>query len=113
MFSPYRYRALLVLLAVCRLRVVYSARAKSSLRSVRARSRPRPRAELIESINSQAAKIQTVQATVDIDTSVGGAKKGKITDYQQIRGYVLAAQTRHVADDRVNADRSQYRHSTW
>jgi hypothetical protein len=31
-----------------------------------------------------------MQATVDIDTSVGGVKKGKVTDYQQIRGYVLA-----------------------
>jgi hypothetical protein len=46
--------------------------------------------ELIDFINSQAAKIKTMQATVDIDTSVGGAKKGKVTDYQQIRGYVLA-----------------------
>ena len=27
---------------------------------------------------------------MDIDTSVGGEKKGKVTDYQQIRGYVLA-----------------------
>jgi outer membrane lipoprotein-sorting protein len=45
--------------------------------------------ELITYINTQAASIQSVQATVDIDTSVGGAKKGKITDYQQIRGYVL------------------------
>ena len=47
-------------------------------------------AELIGYINAQAARIQSMQATVDIDTSVGGAKKGKITDYQQIRGYVLA-----------------------
>jgi outer membrane lipoprotein-sorting protein len=46
--------------------------------------------ELISYINTQAAKIQTMQATVDIDTSVGGVKKGKVTDYQQIRGYVLA-----------------------
>src|SRR4029077_3162637 len=30
------------------------------------------------------------QATVDIDTSVGGTKKGKITEYKEIRGYVLA-----------------------
>lgn len=45
--------------------------------------------ELIESINTQAARILSIQATVDIDTSVGGAKKGKIIDYQQIRGYVL------------------------
>jgi len=47
-------------------------------------------AELIDYINSQAAKLQTLQATVDIDTTVGGAKQGKVTDYQQIRGYVLA-----------------------
>jgi hypothetical protein len=46
--------------------------------------------ELIDSINTQAAKIQSMQATVDIDTTVGGAKKGTVTDYQQIRGYVLA-----------------------
>lgn len=46
--------------------------------------------QLIAYINSQAAKIQTMQATVDIDTSVGGAKKGKVTEYKEIRGYVLA-----------------------
>ena len=48
------------------------------------------KAELTGYINSQAAKIQTMQATVDIDTAVGGAKKGKVTEYEQIRGYVLA-----------------------
>jgi hypothetical protein len=46
--------------------------------------------ELIDYINSQAAKITTMEATVDIDTSVGGEKKGTITDYKEIRGYVLA-----------------------
>jgi outer membrane lipoprotein-sorting protein len=46
--------------------------------------------ELVAEINSQAAKIQTMQATVDIDTSVGGANRGKVTDYKEIRGYVLA-----------------------
>jgi hypothetical protein len=45
---------------------------------------------LIDSINQQAAKIRSLQATVDIDTSVGGAKKGHVTDYKEIRGYVLA-----------------------
>jgi outer membrane lipoprotein-sorting protein len=48
------------------------------------------KAELIAYINSQAAKIQTMQATVDIATAVGGEKKGKVTEYQEIRGYVLA-----------------------
>ncbi len=31
-----------------------------------------------------------MEATVDIDTSVGGEKHGKVTEYQEIRGYVLA-----------------------
>src|SRR5690349_8136731 len=48
------------------------------------------KSELVAYINNQAAQIQTMQATVDIDTSVGGEKKGKITEYKEIRGYVLA-----------------------
>src|SRR5215469_12275032 len=46
--------------------------------------------ELIAYVNGQAAQIRTMQATVDIDTAVGGEKKGKITEYKEIRGYVLA-----------------------
>jgi len=46
--------------------------------------------ELIEYVNSQATKIQSMQATVDINTSVGDQKNGRVTDYQEIRGYVLA-----------------------
>jgi outer membrane lipoprotein-sorting protein len=46
--------------------------------------------ELIAYVNNQAGRVQTMQATVDIDTSVGGEKKGKVTNYQSIRGYVLA-----------------------
>src|SRR5579864_4711 len=46
--------------------------------------------QLIDIINEQAQKIQSLQATVDIDTSAGGAKKGHVTDYKEIRGYVLA-----------------------
>ena len=47
-------------------------------------------AELFEYLDGQAAKIKTLQATVDIDASVGGVKRGKVIDYQQIRGYILA-----------------------
>ncbi|PYX27161.1 MAG: hypothetical protein DMG80_19340 [Acidobacteria bacterium] len=46
--------------------------------------------ELIEYVNSQAAKIQSMQATVDINTSVGDQQNGRVTDYKEIRGYVLA-----------------------
>jgi len=46
--------------------------------------------ELIDYVNAQAAKIQSMQATVDIDASTGDVTSGRITDYKQIRGYVLA-----------------------
>src|SRR5438093_848004 len=62
-------------------------------------------AELIEYVNTQAARVQSMQATVDIDTSVGGVKKGKVTDYKQIRGYVLArkpAMTRMILFSRTD-----------
>jgi outer membrane lipoprotein-sorting protein len=46
--------------------------------------------ELIRYVNEQAMKIQSMQATVDIDASAGDVKNGRITDYKEIRGYVLA-----------------------
>jgi hypothetical protein len=46
--------------------------------------------DLIRYVNDQAAKIQSMQATVDIDASTGDLKNGRITDYKEIRGYVLA-----------------------
>jgi hypothetical protein len=45
---------------------------------------------LIDGINQQADAIHSLKATVDIDSSVGGIKKGHVTDYKEIRGYVLA-----------------------
>jgi len=45
--------------------------------------------ELVARINSVAQSIKTLNATVDITTAVGGQKKGKVTQYQQIRGYIL------------------------
>lgn len=46
-------------------------------------------AELVDYVNTEAARIHSMRATVNIDASVGGEKKGKITDYEEIRGYVL------------------------
>lgn len=48
--------------------------------------------ELVARINTDASKIQTLNATVDIGTSTGGAKKGKVTEYEEIKGYVLVRQ---------------------
>jgi len=46
--------------------------------------------ELIDYVNAQAARIQSMQATVDIDASAADPKNGRVTDYKEIRGYVLA-----------------------
>jgi outer membrane lipoprotein-sorting protein len=47
-------------------------------------------AELVADVNQLSDKIKSLNATVDIDTTVGGEKKGKVVEYQQIRGYILA-----------------------
>jgi hypothetical protein len=46
--------------------------------------------DLIEYVNKQATTIQSMQATVDIDSSSTDLKNGRATDYKEIRGYVLA-----------------------
>jgi hypothetical protein len=51
---------------------------------------PSTQQDLIDSLSQQAEKVRSLQATVDIDTSAGGIKKGQVTDYKEIRGYVLA-----------------------
>jgi outer membrane lipoprotein-sorting protein len=45
--------------------------------------------QLVQSVNSNASRLQTLVANIDIDTSVGGKKKGKITEYEQIAGILL------------------------
>jgi outer membrane lipoprotein-sorting protein len=45
--------------------------------------------QLIQQIDSDAKKIHSLNATVEIATAVGGAKKGKVTEYQEIKGYIL------------------------
>ena len=85
----YRYRVIIVFLTIFPLTgcLFRSRRVERQVSTAPLKSATQ--AELIDYINSQAAGIRTMQATVDIDTSVGGIKKGKVTDYQQIRGYIL------------------------
>ena len=52
--------------------------------------------QLVSIVNTEAAKIQTLNATVDISAEIGGAKKGKVTDYQDIRGYLLVREPDHL-----------------
>ena len=46
--------------------------------------------ELIDIVNRDAKQIKTMNATVDIRAAAGGQKKGKVTEYTEIRGYILA-----------------------
>jgi hypothetical protein len=48
--------------------------------------------ELVDMVNAQSNRIRTLNAMVDIDASVGGSIKGKITEYKEIRGYILMRQ---------------------
>jgi len=84
-----RYRIALVLLAVVPLSGCLF-RSRKVEQPIPVQLKTATAQELIDFVNTQASKIQSMQATVDIDTSVGGEKKGKVIDYQQIRGYVLA-----------------------
>jgi outer membrane lipoprotein-sorting protein len=45
--------------------------------------------DLVQSINTNAARLNTLKATVDIDSSVLEQKKEKVTDNPQVAGYVL------------------------
>jgi outer membrane lipoprotein-sorting protein len=85
-----RYRVIFVVLAIFPLTGCLFRSRRVERQFSAAPLKSATQAELIDYVNAQAAKITTLQATVDIDTSVGGVKKGKVTDYQQIRGYILA-----------------------
>ena len=45
--------------------------------------------QLIKEVNAQYDSIHSLSATVYIRASVGGARKGKVTDYTSIRGFIL------------------------
>jgi hypothetical protein len=59
------------------------------MRTSNAKLQTATKQELVDRINQQASLIKTLNATVEIATSVGGEKKGKVTDYEEITGYIL------------------------
>ncbi len=44
--------------------------------------------QLVSNINKQYDTVHTLSATVEFQASVGGAQKGKITDYTSFRGFI-------------------------
>ena len=85
-----KYRAFFLFLALLPLTGCLFRSRKVERRVSTAPLQTATQEQLVDAINVQAARIRTMQATVDIDTSVGGASKGRVTDYKEIRGYVLA-----------------------
>lgn len=45
--------------------------------------------ELVEWVNANSSRLQSISANVDFSVSTGGEKKGKVTDYRTFSGYVL------------------------
>ena len=45
--------------------------------------------QLVEAVNHRYDQVNSLTATVDFAASVGGAHKGKQTDYTSVRGYIL------------------------
>jgi outer membrane lipoprotein-sorting protein len=86
----FRCLRVLVLIAVVPLGGCLFRSRPVALRTSTAPLQTASRDELIERINSEASEIQTLKATVGITASVGGSKRGKITEYQEIRGFILA-----------------------
>jgi outer membrane lipoprotein-sorting protein len=83
-------RILLLLIAVVPLGGCLSRSRPVTLRTSTAQLQTATGKDLVERINAAATEIQTLKATVGITASVGGSKLGKITEYQEIRGYILA-----------------------
>lgn len=46
--------------------------------------------DLVDRVNNQVSKIHTLRATMKLTASAGGNKRGNITEYPEIQGYLLA-----------------------
>jgi outer membrane lipoprotein-sorting protein len=90
MMDGSRSLRIFLLIAVLPLAGCMSRSRPVTLRTSAAQLETASSSDLVERINAEATKIQTLKATVALSASVGGSKRGKITEYQEIRGYILA-----------------------
>jgi len=90
MIGGYWCLRVLLLIAVVPLAGCLSRSRPIAIRTSSAQLQTATSKDLIERINAEATEIQTLNATVGITASVGGSKLGKITEFQEIRGYILA-----------------------
>ena len=92
----YPYRLILILFLLPLLSGCLFRTRKVERRVSTATLQEASKEELVERINAEAAKIKTLNATVDIAPAVGGAKKGKVTEYKDVRGYILVRKPRDI-----------------
>jgi outer membrane lipoprotein-sorting protein len=89
MMNSYRLRAIfLFALLLSETGCLFRTRPVE-MRTSTAKLQTATRQDLLDRINGEAQKIKTLNATVNIATSVGGEKKGKVTEFEEIRGYIL------------------------
>lgn len=84
-----RLKTLLLTLAVLPLGGCLKTYHPAQLRTSTANLKEATLQELVESINSNAARWQSLQATVDIDASFLERKKSRVAEWPQSRGYIL------------------------
>jgi hypothetical protein len=88
--SSYRLRASIFLFALLLGETGCLFRTRPvEMRTSTAKLQTATKQDLLDRINGEAQKIKTLNATVNIATSVGGEKKGKVTEFEEIRGYIL------------------------
>lgn len=54
------------------------------------------RGELVQDLEAKSNSIQTLQGTVSLDLSGGGAKSGVLTEYHQTTGYVVVDRPKQI-----------------
>jgi len=54
------------------------------------------RSELVQELEARSNSIQTLQGTVSLDLSGGGAKSGVLTEYHQTTGYVVVDRPKQI-----------------
>ncbi len=89
MLTSPRYRALLLWMLVLPLTGCLFRSHRVEQHVSNAPLKTATQQELVAWLNTEAAQVNTMNATVDIAADVGGAKKGKVVQYQEIRGYIL------------------------
>src|SRR5690349_16917879 len=89
-----------VCLAMLSVQACISVRIKRPIKNDLAKQKKPPmratREELVARVTDLNSKIQSFQATLNMTPSTGSVYKGEITEYRDIRGYILFRRSTNV-----------------